>query len=321
MAKAQLAWRRRQARVPQEKSDRPKSNRLSEGVLIALVPFIGSTLAFLYEAGYLWFFSVPQSFIKLDLPFIIQSSMMVLLAGVLFIAVIQLAQEWRGQRKSQFKRIASSSILYLVVIGGLLFAFRPDAWREWLLLLVCFGVLGIVLVYGEAWWLGDRSIPFDQRVDAVLASERWGHEDANSTFMSIVLVLVLGLAVCSGVFQQGVLAGKSKTTYWVLKTDQTLIFIEQYGENALFRRFDGLQKKLLPELQVRKVGDGAPLEMVQVEVEGGISGRTILPTTPAPSAPASASKQVPAGAASALAPAPTDARLPSAIGPATPSTP
>lgn len=321
MAKPQLAWRRRRAHVKKEKSDRPKTNMLSEGVLIALVPFIGSTLAFLYEAGYLWFFSIPLSFIKLDLPFIIQSSMMVLLVGVLFIAVIQLAQEWRSQRKSQFKQIASSSILYLVVLGGLLFAFRPDAWREWLLLLMGFGVLGVVLVYGEAWWLGDRTVPFYQRVDAVLASERWGHEGANSTFTSIFLVLLLGVAVCSGVFQQGILAGKSKTTYWVLKTDQTLLFVEQYGENALFRRFDRLQKKLLPELQLRKVGDGAPIDMVRVDVAGGLLGRTLLPTTPAPSAPASASAIAPASAVSTSAPAPSVAPRSSATGLATPSTP
>lgn len=319
MAKPQMAWRRKQVPVQNEKSARPKSDRLSEGVLIALVPFIGSTLAFLYEAGYLWFFSIPQSYIKLDLPFIIQSSMMVTLVGILFIAVIQLGKEWGSQRKSQFKRIASKSIFYLVVIGGLLFAFRPDAWREWLLVLLGFGILGVVLVYGEAWWLGDRKVPFDQRVDAVLSSERWGHENSNSPFSAILLALLLAVAVCSGVFQQGVLSGKSKTTYWVLKSDQTLLFIEQYGDNALFRRFDRIQKKLLPELQVRKVGDGAPLDMVQIEVAGGVLGQTILPTRPAPNAPASAS--APTRTTSVVESDLADAPRSSAAGPANPSTP
>ena len=300
---AQIAWRGRAKSGAQVNKEQGAQSRLSEGVMLALVPFLGSTLAFLYEAGFLWFYSIPRSFIRVDLPFIIQASMMVLLAGTLFITILQMSLEWRAQRESQFKRIAATSLQYLMVIGALLYAIRPDAWLAWGTALVFFGTLSIPLVYAEAWWKGDRKLPFRDRVDAVLASEKFGDDGQQSTSGWLAFSLFLCFLLCVGVFQQGVFAGKSKTSYWALKTDPTLLFVEQYGDYTLFKRYDRLDGRLMPEVHVLKVAEGSPLEMVQVQLPKGVQGRPMFgATAESSSLPAAAS-----GAASNAASKPSSA--------------
>jgi hypothetical protein len=304
MAKPQLAWRRRQIESAAAPREQPARSRLSEGAMLALVPVIGSALAFLFESGFLYFYGIPSSFVKLDVPSIVQASILLLCTGAMLVLLGGLAAEWSVQRESTLKRVIGTSLPYVLFMLVALLALRPTALQQWLPLLVGMVVLAVLGVYGEAWFKGDAALPFHRRVDAVLAQERMRDEENSrkqpvTRFHKILLIVMTVGALCSFVFQSGIATAKARKTYLALKVDSTLLFVEQYGELSLFKRFDPKTCQLLPEIQVHKVAEGAPLILVQVPLAREVEGRDLTPPDRAtsaangPSAPASSSSPRP----------------------------
>jgi hypothetical protein len=61
--------------------------RLSENVWLALLPIVGTYLAFLFQSSYFGYFGVPASMVDVDIPKIIFAMAAIAVAGVIFIAM------------------------------------------------------------------------------------------------------------------------------------------------------------------------------------------------------------------------------------------
>jgi hypothetical protein len=157
------------------------------------------------------------------------------------------------------------------------------ALGQWLPELGAVVVILVLAVYGEAWFKGDRRQPMRARVEAVLFREQARDETTNrkrslTQFDKILFSVLFVAALCSFVFQSGIATAKARKTQLVMKADQTLLFVEQYGDLLLFKRFDPATCQLLPEIQLLKVGEGTPLVLTRLQLARELAGRDLLPS-------------------------------------------
>jgi len=120
--------------------------KLGDGIIVAVIPIVGSFAAYFYEAGYLSFFYIPNTFIQLDFPRVLRATSWILGISlvIVFYSSVLLGNLLTSRHPiaRTFKPIA---ILGALVIA---FAFLAQASNETWLAILIFGLLliGVHLV-------------------------------------------------------------------------------------------------------------------------------------------------------------------------------
>ena len=189
----------------------------SEGIVLAIIPFVGSLVALTYETGYLSFFDVPATFVQLDFVRIVTAS-----AGVaLFVAAYLVALVFAAlvvQGPNPLRRALALPLSAAFLLGPI-FLLTPGPPGRWLVLagLMVLSILGYLI---PPLFSRRSGTTYMQRLSADLDSERPARDDqktkdSSTTYNKMIFPLSVLFFVTLAVFSLGRNAAAEATTHWV----------------------------------------------------------------------------------------------------------
>jgi hypothetical protein len=261
--KQAIPWRSRQRRLVSNSAVPDQGLPFSEGALLASVPVIGTTLALLFESGFLSFYRIPLSVATLDITHIVRASLWTAVGVAAVVYMHLIMHEW-DRSPSLWRRLVGSSWPWLTAPVYFVYLY-PSYW--WLL--PCALAFMIVGTLFNAWRGRKNGKTLVENTMRILDLER---EQVNSkatirsTSASVIPFAVLLMCIATAVNHQGVRSAKKKMEYWVLKEDPTLALVERYGDNLVFTRFEPSTRHLNEEVLIKKFGDVGGLQLQLKEI-------------------------------------------------------
>jgi len=241
---------------------------LTEGLLLAAVPIVGSFIAYLYEFGYVGYFRVPPSFIQLDVTRILAATAVIVISATVYLAILASVADVAMGRNPIIRSLGRSLLFAFFWLPFLLLV--PDTPSTWLSL----AVLAAVPLFGELLpplFKRGTGLRYMERLteseEVYRANRDRSFKTIGQAFGAVILVPVGGILFASFLV---VLLGNSwarnQTTFWALADQPDAIMIAHYGDVALFKRVDITSKSVTDELLIYKLSSSAPLRLKQIEI-------------------------------------------------------
>lgn len=232
-------------------------NLNEEKVLFALIPFVGSLVAFLFEAGFLSFFDVPVTFLQLDFARIVTASGYVTIAIAGLLMLISFAAEI-GKGRHPILKVISKALIPVIFFGAFFVLFSTDQ-AVWMLLVgfMCFIILLELL---PPIFQRSSSNKYWDRVAIAVNSKSEDSKDGGKLDKIVTSIGFLGFASMY-VFLLGVHCAQEKTRYWVLNDQKELLLVANYGDTLILKKFDPAKKELANYLEIRKISDSLPIQL------------------------------------------------------------
>lgn len=240
----------------------------SEGVVLAIIPFIGSLVALTYEAGYLSFFDVPATFVQLDFVRIVTASAVVAFFVVAyFIALVFAGFVVQGSNLLSHVLAFPLSVAFLLVPILLLTPGPPGRW----LVLAGLMVLSILGDLIPPLFSRHSGTTYMQRLSANLESESPVHndhktKDSSTTLNKIIFPISVLFFVTFAIFALGRNAAAEVTTHWVTKDDQAWLLVRSYGGVFILKSFDPATKQIGSELRLLSPDNSAAATFIRKEI-------------------------------------------------------
>ncbi|HCE6866806.1 TPA: hypothetical protein NHP29_003399 [Pseudomonas aeruginosa] len=239
----------------------------SESTLIAIIPFMGAYIAFVFEAGYASFFGVPIVLIQVDLVKIIISSAGVLLAIYLFLTVLGFIRTLvKGEhpiRRAFAFPLAATLVLSLFVI------FSPIPYK--IIIVASLFVVFCVSTFLPPLFKSADGKGYVQRLEDHIKRERSSSGGAEGLFRNLTEFFAFFFVASLFIFKAGNAIAGDKTLYYVLKESPGNVFVSNYGENMVFSVADG--SDLVGEIVIVKLSDSSPISLVRKKL-GPLAGVT-----------------------------------------------
>jgi hypothetical protein len=259
-----------------------QSFRLTEGVIIVLLPVAAYVLTFAYEAGYLWWFGVPYWLVRIDATHILvtATASAVGISSIFYYARFAPAIPW--------------ALLYLLLFSFFFGVLGLQAWSTlhfeltwrtfWL---AAFGLGCFAAAILSFWhWIIQ---PIRLYTDSGTWKERWNRKvfeilarsprasvadkivDKSYDLLGATMNLVLvGLAAsCVALALWGAQRAATNTVYLAANTTPPCAAIRRYGEGVLCVAFDSTAHRLTGGFRVLPFSDTA--RVFQIRVLGRLS--------------------------------------------------
>ena len=242
-----------------------------EGLLLALVPALGTLASYLFEAGRFSFYGVPQELIELDIGKIIAASVAIVLCFFLILVALIAVTDLLSSRHPALKGVGEA--LTLILLLGPPF-FLMDAVREaWAVLGA--GSLVILLnnfarpLFGRAadqtYW--ERMRELQAKSDArVQRKPRSGLGLLDTNIMPAAVVIVLLLVI---ILALGRHVASTDTTHWVSVSEESvseddppLLLVATRADTLIFKAYDPRTATVQDRLVIRKVRDDVDTQLV-----------------------------------------------------------
>jgi hypothetical protein len=236
--------------------------------MLAAVPFVGSMIALGFEVGYLHYFDIPAEYIEVGFNRIVAAT--AALAIPLLLLWFYLAQVIRFFETSHpFWHVVGSSMLY-ALIPLIAVIFGHTSSQELLI------PLGIFLFFVGAYLLPpslkrSATTPYWDRVRAQLAKDKKvlveKKPSTSEAFLDILLipltVAFFGMGFCGYL---GYTYARAEKQRWVVDEEPQYLVIRKYGEIVVLKQYDPVTRKLIDNIELRKLGDRKALRMRKVNV-------------------------------------------------------
>jgi hypothetical protein len=257
-----------------------QSNRtqtlISEGLLLAAIPVIAHSIAFLYELGYCQFFGIPTFLISISATAIfIAAGTMLSIAWPIY-SIINLCSMLVDPLSTPLIRAVTRIFIVTVPLIALLFLFGLD-WPE--LYTAALTVLFIVILEFGTPLLAQRGKgnfseklryqeEFESQQKKSHLSNVFSRLGVSSAIVFVTLIYSLFIA-----YSCGRAAAKKQESFLVLKETSNVAVLRIYGDNLVGAAYDGKSKKLTGEFLLRKVGD-ASSDSLTLQKIGHLSAKT-----------------------------------------------
>lgn len=246
-----------------------KSVIRSEGMLLAVVPFIGSLIALCYEVGCLTYFDVPFEYVDVGFNRIVAAT--AALSVPIIMLWIYLAQIVRFfEAKHPLSHVVGRSMIYtLIPLAGVLL--RNESAKE---LLIPFGVFVffICAYLFPPFFRRNKECSYWERVrdeieedDASFSSN--AARRRSGKFLDILLV-PFSVAIFGGGFcgYLGYSSARAEQWRWVLEDDQSYLAVRKYGEVYIFKQFDPSTNMLSDSMLIRKLDAGKAIKLKKIKI-------------------------------------------------------
>ncbi|HFH4653809.1 hypothetical protein [Pseudomonas aeruginosa] len=235
----------------------------SEAILIAIIPFVGTYIAFLYEAGYASYYEIPISFIQIDALSIISSSTLVVLFIYAFFVLLDLARKIVKGSHPVRKALALPLTMTIVSAFFIVFLDIPNK----ILLISAVFLFATTITYLPPLFKRDTKDNYLKRLEIQNANEnkRLKEKNPESTRRDIIspiaFLFVFGLLI----FKGGIMHAEDKTYYYVLKDSPNKALVSNYGDNLIFSTFDQRTKTFTGEITFAKLDSSNPLPLIHTK--------------------------------------------------------
>lgn len=236
-----------------------------EGFVLATIPFIGSLVAFVFEAGYLSFYGVPWTFIQLDFTRVVWASGYVVFMLLPYLMAFSFLVKLLTASHPIF-RIFLVVLIPPLLIGALL-ALSPFAIHQWWWVpILLWGLLAIQFFLLPFIFKKDGGSYLD-RVKADLrdfsnpkSPSPLSDSIDNKVLPTVSLMFVLALVT----FIIGKNFAKNEAEHWVLSDRPDMLMVRNYGDTVLLKRVSLSTRELTNTLEIVKVSDSKNLDLKKV---------------------------------------------------------
>ncbi|UCH12835.1 MAG: hypothetical protein JSW18_02535 [Candidatus Omnitrophota bacterium] len=237
-----------------------KQIRITEGLILALMPVLGYFFAFQYEAGYAWYFGYPKELISISLPQIVTITIILYIITIILLHIIELLQIDIPKKQHGL----CNSIIKLLPIGlisiSLLLIY---GWQTWLIL--PFGLLSLMGIFMFISPLFDKdNKTYGEKINAAINDE-WELRKEQNTFLwrlskligckdiSFLLLNVFMLALLAQAIG-GVVASKQRT-FFVIPSVPEMVVLRIYDDKLICTIFSRELKLANDNVAVFRIDD------------------------------------------------------------------
>lgn len=238
----------------------------SEGILLAIIPFIGSLTAFAFETGYLTYFDIPNDVISLSLYRIIAAALWLSFA----IAIIWIcAARVIAIALSPNNEIKNFMLLTLSIMLITLFIWKIELKREMLFALI--GVSVSLVLSAISWSMSEQG-PLGKKLPPKFAKAVKDGEliATNAARISDIFIgpFALSVFVLLLVGVVGYWTAKINERAWVLDDQPTFFLVRKYDEAYVFKEYDPKTMIIANRVQVISLSDAKTMTLKQVLLPG-----------------------------------------------------
>lgn len=232
-------------------------NWITDGIIIALVPFLGYLFAFQYESGYAIYFNFPQELISIGLPQIIMTlSILTVVIMLLFFIVEMLSMIVPGNKRALYRNVINILPITCYSIGYL-FAYGFKKAAVFIFLFVIFGFERFVLplfVYRD-------KKDYNSKIQADEDATWKFREERNALSVRILRIfgqkefmIILNLVLCVYFTQMvGEIIASEKNQFIVSSNDPQKVIVRIYGDNAICASFDRKANIIKKDISIYKL--------------------------------------------------------------------
>ncbi|SPU51045.1 hypothetical protein [Bordetella trematum] len=238
----------------------------SESVLLALVPFFGSILAFAFEMGYLTYYDVPSDVISIGFYRILVATLWLsfALAVVWFFAAHVIAI-FTSNNKA-LKGVVVSGIV--AAIGFLMY--KQTQQYEGMIYVLMGSMIWPML--GLLGWFFSKGGVIGKRMPAQFSEAFEDGQKVAENADRLSSIYVLPFFVISMLLAMTAVLGywvaKIDTKAWVLDSNPTFLLVRKYDESYVFKEYDPELKILGNKVRVLQADDDGGLVLKLVSIRG-----------------------------------------------------
>lgn len=253
MSKKVLPWRARLSQPDVAIEGKARWLLRGEGFLLASVPVVGTMLALMFEWGFLSFYRIPLSIATLDISHIFRASALTGLGIVALIFLRLLMHRWDNSSHISLRIVGSS---WPWVWGTILLASLLPTYWWFPFAMILFMAIGTVY---NGLWLRKHGEVLRESILRILDNERERLPPGPARWSSLgkALFVAYSLLMCLTLVKTyGLRSAEWREEYLVLKDDPAMAFVERYGENLVFAKYDPSTKRLSGEILMRNYSEG-----------------------------------------------------------------
>jgi len=236
-----------------------RKNWISEGVIIASVPFLGYLFTFAYESGYASFFNFPKEYINIGLPQIISTAIILYtITAVLFFPIEGLSFIFFKNKRSMYQSI----IKFLPLFGFSVGNFIVYGWIRALPFIILFVILGFSEFIFPLVTQRDKK-DYDSKLQAYDEAD-WKFREERGALSTRLLrifghkniMLIINLFLCVNLTQMaGEISASKKMQFFVIPSSPEKVILRIYGDNLVCAEFDRKTSSLKREISIYKLTD------------------------------------------------------------------
>lgn len=241
----------------------------SEGVLLSVIPFVGSVLALAYEVGVLSFYDVPRTLIQLDFVRIVRATAVTVMFGVCY-GVIALLFAAFIKGTHPLKRAMVGPVAFGILITPFVYI-GPNAEGKWWVA-ASFVTLWVAFHLVRPLFSSDSSKPYLERLkdqldaDEVLRENTDNKVSSTSNFHRIAANVAIAFFAAIVVTSLGRKMTEDNESHWILQDSSTWVLAASYGELYIFKEVDLKTRQIGPMIKLVKVGSPSDLSLRNVHL-------------------------------------------------------
>lgn len=268
-----MAIRKMTVQVSAEHSAAKSSSRITDGILLAVISFVGYLLTYMYERGFASAFGISSELVEVSLT---RALYLVALLGLGVFIVLVILKDFINdlERKSTSPLRKSINLL----IGASMLALGVDAFLllgrglNWLLASI--GVIVVVVYLLPLFKRSNRRKPYAERFAAFYASPR-SKESQTITSDTLVqridnsnvyVIIMLVIFFVSFVTLIGRIRAQQQQVFEVLIDESNTVVLRIYGDKLVTAEFDPCTKEIRHGISVRKISDSTPIRLQKMQV-------------------------------------------------------
>lgn len=247
---------------------------ITNPLVLAILPVLGTCCALAYEQGYLSYFGLPTNFIQLDIEQILSAALAIVVSIALisfyYFFIAKLLAFLRS--KHILLRVVADALKTPTFAFPLVFLMIPvsseiDIWMMLGLLVLSFFIL-IAVDLLAPFFDEDKTLPYWQRLEFSMKKTEITDSSSEKTpkmmeFVVATLVIFIPMIALFSLF--GSWYASNQRGFWALKKDPSVLLIKTYGERSIFVRYNESEHKIINEVVVIKLSDSEPLQLVWKE--------------------------------------------------------
>lgn len=211
----------------------------SEGILLAIIPFIGTLIGFVFEAGYVSYYDIPLSIIRMDFNRIITSTTLVSLFFITWFIGLHFAFSLSASTNAIVRALFIPTVKYLIFTP--FFYAIPEIPHRWIMLGTFF-VLEVLLYLlppvfhrkAGATYMKKLS-EYTVEIDTIEGIKGKREAKIYDSFFLILIASVL-------IFGIGRNTANNKEYYWILERFPNMFVVGFYGDTAILKEYEDSSK-------------------------------------------------------------------------------
>jgi hypothetical protein len=251
-------------------TDNKPRDLLTDALVLAVVPALGYTLTVFHELGYMTYFNLPVSLIRIDTPMALIKSTYVL---VPFLVILFFLNCFTEQIESLINNAKSNwffpgSLVFIVALVPYITGAKYIKDGENVVLITA---LFIFLSQFIPLLFYPSKIPFATRIEKATAEDDkikyWSRTLLQRLARPVLTLISLILFAVYFSFNLGVREARHEKWFLVPESASDTVVLRIYGDNCITSKFDRANQEMIPHFTIQPLGDAVPKEAAVLRYE------------------------------------------------------